>query len=387
MGKSVTCCFRTSSVFVAGTSFFQKDSGLIWPIELVKSKQSAEVLLKDQERFLEVKLWNSTIARPPPITTFLLCLAGQTPDSCLRPLVQKPHKRHTTGLFQRWWLRILGLPRMCEVQTSWHMRRSWMPNSHNDITNPVNRWALIPSDSHGYRRFVVSTWQENIWGLFNQLTARDSELLRRAATILRWAGRQNFTHDFEAWHRVDHEVERFRNPDKINQKRNVYVGTGKTVKLTVPGVGSPCPRGRSFGALGSNGCALCTDSRHIQTPSIRILESPSNLIDLIEPSVYSQLSGLGLAKNWKMFWHVLTTTRYNPAPTFHLFTARSVQTRLSGYTRGSAMFQKSNISCFHVGRLCLLHVGPVGFFGRSKTCWLPWDKLRLIEIQIYIGNY
>lgn len=156
------------------------------------------------------------------------------------------------------------------------------------------------------------------------------------------------------------------------------------MKLTVPGVGSPCPRGRSFGALGSNGCALCTDSRHIQTPSIRILESPSNLI---EPSVYSQLSGLGLAKNWKMFWHVLTTTRYNPAPTFHLFTARSVQTRLSGYTRGSAMFQKSNISCFDVGRLWFLHVGPVFFFGRSKTCWLPWDKLRSYRDSDYIGNY
>ena len=122
----------------------------------------------------------------------------------------------------------------------------------------------------------------------------------------------------------------------------------------------------------------------IQTPSIRILESPSNLI---EPSVDSQLSGLGLAKNWKMFWHVLTTTRYNPAPTFHLFTARSVQTRLSGYTRGSAMFQKSNISCFHVGRLCLLHVGPVGFFDDLKLVDYLGINLDLIEIQIYIGNY
>ena len=33
--------------------------------------------------------------------------------------------------------------------------------------------------------------KENIWGLYNQLTDRDAELLRRSATLLRWAGQRH----------------------------------------------------------------------------------------------------------------------------------------------------------------------------------------------------
>lgn len=77
----------------------------------------------------------------------------------------------------------------------------WLDPKGRHLTHVCDRWSKNRTSAIQLAFFNGDGYEswENIWGLFNQLTARDSELLRRAATILRWAGRQNFTHDFEEW--------------------------------------------------------------------------------------------------------------------------------------------------------------------------------------------
>eukprot|EP00913_Durusdinium_trenchii_P002126 g1963.t2 len=87
----------------------------------------------------------------------------------------------------------------------------WLDPKGRHLTHVCDRWSknrtsaiqLAFFNGDGYeawdRRSARAIDAENIWGLFNRLTERDAALLRRAATLLRWAGRRNYTHDFEEW--------------------------------------------------------------------------------------------------------------------------------------------------------------------------------------------
>lgn len=61
----------------------------------------------------------------------------------------------------------------------------WLESRH--LTNVENRWARNRTDDFQYIFFNghgYNAW-ENIWGIWNQLTPRDAETLRRIATIFR----------------------------------------------------------------------------------------------------------------------------------------------------------------------------------------------------------
>lgn len=72
MGKSVTCCFRTSSVFVAGTSF-----------KRILAHWACEIRTKCWRVRKDFKRWNSTIARPPP-SLFSACQGRHLTHVCDR---------------------------------------------------------------------------------------------------------------------------------------------------------------------------------------------------------------------------------------------------------------------------------------------------------------
>lgn len=80
-------------------------------------------------------------------------------------------------------------------------KMKWLDPRGRHLTHVCDRWSksraaaiqLAFFNGDGYE-----SW-ENIWGLYNQLTDRDAELLRRSATLLRWAGQRNLSHDFDEW--------------------------------------------------------------------------------------------------------------------------------------------------------------------------------------------
>lgn len=77
----------------------------------------------------------------------------------------------------------------------------WLDPKGRHLTHVCDRWSKNRTSAIQLAFFNGDGYEawENIWGLFNRLTERDAALLRRAATLLRWAGRRNYTHDFEEW--------------------------------------------------------------------------------------------------------------------------------------------------------------------------------------------
>jgi len=75
----------------------------------------------------------------------------------------------------------------------------WLDGRH--MTHVCDRWAKDRTDAMQYAFFNgvgYESW-ENVWGMFMHFTPRDGEALRRAATLLRWLGRQRLIQSSEGW--------------------------------------------------------------------------------------------------------------------------------------------------------------------------------------------
>ncbi|CAE7360333.1 SUMF2 [Symbiodinium pilosum] len=80
-------------------------------------------------------------------------------------------------------------------------KMKWLDPQGRHLTHVCDRWSKSRATAIQLAFFNGDGYEswENIWGLFNRLTDRDAELLRRSATLLRWAGKRNFSHDFDDW--------------------------------------------------------------------------------------------------------------------------------------------------------------------------------------------
>lgn len=125
-------------------------------------------------------------------------------------------------------------------------KMKWLDPKGRHLTHVCDRWAknrtaaiqLAFFNGEGYE-----PW-ENIWGIYNKVTDRDAELLRRSASILRWAGQRNFTHDFDAW--IPHAPEATDSSVGIFASRfekggnalwllvNKFGGSSREIKFQVP---------------------------------------------------------------------------------------------------------------------------------------------------------
>mmetsp|Transcript_12622 Transcript_12622/g.28877 ORF Transcript_12622/g.28877 Transcript_12622/m.28877 type:complete len:603 (-) Transcript_12622:67-1875(-) len=110
-------------------------------------------------------------------------------------------------------------------------KMKWLDEKGRHLTHVCDRWSKNRAEAIQLAFFNgdgYETW-ENIWGLFNAVTERDAELLRRAAIILRWAGKRNLTHDFDAW--VPHA------PEITNATRGIFASRfdkdGETLWLMI----------------------------------------------------------------------------------------------------------------------------------------------------------
>lgn len=80
-------------------------------------------------------------------------------------------------------------------------KMKWLDPRGRHLTHVCDRWSKSRATAIQLAFFNGDGYEswENIWGLYNQLTDRDAELLRRSATLLRWAGQRNLSHDFDDW--------------------------------------------------------------------------------------------------------------------------------------------------------------------------------------------
>ena len=77
-------------------------------------------------------------------------------------------------------------------------RAKWLEPQGRHLTHVTDRWRKrrVPAlqlaffNANGYE-----SW-ENVWGLWNGITARDAESVRRVATLLRFFGEYNFTRNY-----------------------------------------------------------------------------------------------------------------------------------------------------------------------------------------------
>ena len=112
-------------------------------------------------------------------------------------------------------------------------RAKWLTTDGMRLTHVCDRWQKSRSDAillAFFNGIGYESW-ENVWGIWNGMTKRDGELLRRMATLLRWTSTNNLTRGYQEDGWRPHTKDVTRVSSRVHASR--FVGRGGSVLYTM----------------------------------------------------------------------------------------------------------------------------------------------------------